>query len=214
MRELRGRALEGIGFVLGSLFVLVQLFLFFGGISYREECLTAGKIEKHWSFTWFAPLPYIFRPDPGSNCVVHTGTRVALNEIGIATFEPTTPDLIAGKSSERSGDPSAAYRAKLSASIRQYSERIDTTRSFEDGMENIEKLISDVEALEPPDRYADAHSDLLTAARSIRRGGESMREAAESGDKDAYESEQRRVEDAAADLEKAVAEMRRLEATQ
>jgi hypothetical protein len=213
MRALRESVLGGLGFLLGGAFVLLQLGLFAGGLSYREECLNGGKIEKNWTFTWFAPIPYVFRPDPGPNCVVHTGTRVALNGVGMATFQPTTAAIIADQSATRTGDPTAPYLAKLSASLRDYTERIDTTRTFAEGMHNVETLVDELEALEPPERYASAHSDLLAAATAIRAEARSMRKAADSGERTAFDRAQGRIEEAAHRLEEAVQQLQRLEAT-
>src|SRR4051812_40843586 len=116
-RDKLPRFVEGVagavGAALGLAFILLQLGLFTGGVSYRKDCLNAeGRVTQSWTFTWFAPLPYLFRPsDP--DCVVHTGTRVALNAIGIAPYSDTNSTKIAEAAVESANpDAETAYWVK------------------------------------------------------------------------------------------------------
>ena len=92
----------------------VLLFsLFVGGISYRKDCLsTDGAVTTSWTFTWLAPIPYIFRPSE-DDCAVHTGTRVALSAVGIAGFEKPTVVGIAKKLSADAPNPDVKAGRKV-----------------------------------------------------------------------------------------------------
>lgn len=99
----------------GVAVLLIVLLVEVGGISYRKDCLTnRGTVSQSWTFTWYAPLPFLFRPSE-TNYIVHAGTRVALNAIGIDTFKPSTPETIAGHFASSTGvDP---YWPKVKATI-------------------------------------------------------------------------------------------------
>jgi hypothetical protein len=45
--------------------------------------------------------------------VVHTGARVALNSVGIATFEPTTPQRIAANAAGKIDADNACHEQRL-----------------------------------------------------------------------------------------------------
>jgi hypothetical protein len=207
----------GLGYALGFAFVALQIGPFVGGISYRKECVTErGEIKKSWSFTWLAPIPYLFRPsEPG--CVVHTGTRVALNQAGVATFAPTTVAVIANKeasAAEDSGDSSAAYVGKVRAATTAYVQRNNASQTLSDGQKNLDTYQAKLSALTPPQRYADAHAKLLAVTDDIDALGGDLRTAIQNNDSSAANGLQKRAELLARRLRDTLGEIDRLRATE
>src|SRR6476469_5268937 len=80
-------------FVAGA-FAGLLVALLIGGIGYGQDCLTGRQVQRSWSFTWTQPVPYLLPPEPAADCVVHSGTRVALNAVGIARYEPPRVDRV------------------------------------------------------------------------------------------------------------------------
>lgn len=172
----------------------MQVFLYVGGISYHKECVNEqGRIAKSWSFTWFAPIPYLFRPDD-SGCVVHTGTRVALNAAGIAKFDEATASAIADRAVQRANpDAKAAYWVKLSGAVSDYSNRNAKVTDLSGGLRSVTTFLGQLDGLSPPAKYADAHAALVAAVRQVKGHGENMRVAAASADTETYTRVQRTV---------------------
>ncbi|HWH93963.1 MAG TPA: RHS repeat-associated core domain-containing protein [Baekduia sp.] len=112
------RVMAGIGSALGIALAVASVGAIgateVGGISYRKDCITSqGKVEKSWTFTWFAPLPFLFRPG-GEGCEVHTGLRVALNAIGIVPYAEVSVASAARKAADDPAlDDNSRYYAEL-----------------------------------------------------------------------------------------------------
>lgn len=202
-------------FLVGGMFVLPQVGLFVGGISYRKDCAKDdGRIVQDWEFSVFAPIPYLFRPDD-PNCVVHTGTRVALDAVGIGGFEDTTPTMIAEKFAARSGaDSSSAYLSKLGAATAEYAQRNESVQTVGAGLKSLTTFESVIAALDPPSHYADAHRDLLEAIRDAGDNGQALAAAAKADDKDAYDRAAADIDARGQALAEALQEFDRLRATE
>jgi hypothetical protein len=127
MRGNFGQLVGGVaGVLLAFTLAASQVGLFVGGVSYRKDCVNKeGKITQNWTFTWLAPIPYLFRPsEPG--CVIHTGTRVALNAVGIAQFSDTSSTKIANEAITDDADPDTAYWIKARSALEDYFRRNET----------------------------------------------------------------------------------------
>lgn len=187
MTAMRAKFLGGAGAIAAMVFVGLQLALYVGGVSYRKECVDRqGQITKSWSFTWMAPIPYLFRPDDPS-CIIHTGTRVALNAVGIATFADTTASAVANRgvsASSPSGD--RAYWTKISAALADYGNRNEKVTNLTVALRSIDALLDQLGDVSPPAKYASGHAALVAAAREMRRHGEQLHDAAEAADSEAY----------------------------
>lgn len=199
MNVLRGAG-SLVGALVGLAISLGMFGLFIGGISYRKDCLTnQGKITKSWTFTWFAPIPYVFRPDD-PDCVVHTGTRVALNEVGIAPFEETTATMIANKSVDETTDTETAYWVKLSGALEDYHIRNRTLErklnanrdggltieNLNEAQRSVDMVLTDLRDLDPPPRYAAAHNELVAGMSDAQQHGREMQAAARAQDEQAF----------------------------
>jgi hypothetical protein len=165
-----------------SLFVGLQFALFVGGVSYRKECLKqdAATVKTDWTFTWFAPIPYVFRPsEPG--CIVHTGTRVALDSFGIAKFEPTTPELIASKYAATASNENAAYLGQVKVTLVAMQKASQTSLTFTQAFAIINRTEQRIAALTPPPRYVGLHNRLLTVLRDAEGHGHAAQDAIRAG---------------------------------
>jgi hypothetical protein len=92
------------GAALGIALVALLLALAVGGISYRKYCVTRqGKVSHEWTFQWSPPIPYVFRPSK-PDCVVHTGTRVALNELGLLPYSEDVGSILAKSGAATEGE--------------------------------------------------------------------------------------------------------------
>jgi hypothetical protein len=181
------KLLGAAGAVAAAVFIGLQLFLYVGGISYRKECVNQeGQIAKSWSFTWFAPIPYLFRPDDPS-CVVHTGTRVALNAAGVAKFDETTVSAIADRAVQHANpDANDAYWVKLRGALADYASRNEKVTDVDEGLHSVNMLLEQLAEFSPPAQYAAAQTALVAAARQMKKHGEALRAAAQAGDTDAF----------------------------
>jgi hypothetical protein len=193
-KNMGAKLLGGAGVVAAIVFVGLQVFLYVGGISYRKECVNGRRqIAKSWSFTWFAPIPYLFRPDdPG--CVVHTGTRVALDAAGIAKFEDTTATAIADRAVQH-GNPDAddAYWVKLRGAVTDYGNRNEKVADVSEALRSVNTLLGQLAEFSPPARYADAHAGLVAAVRQVKEHGEDLRVAADAKDTEAFNRARRTI---------------------
>src|SRR5690242_4306652 len=103
-----GRVAAALGSVVGVAVVLLILALEVGGVTFRKDCATGpGGVSKSWDVQWFIPIPYLFRPSE-SGCTVHTGTRVALDGLGLFPIPAETASGIVQKAKPPS-DPGQAY---------------------------------------------------------------------------------------------------------
>ena len=199
------QAVPGGTVVLAAVLVLSLAALFGGGVSYREECVVAGKVARSWTVTWLAPVPYAFRPDPAGNCAVHTGSRVVLDAVGIARYEPTRPAPVVS---------SAAYGAKMEVAVAAYMTRLDTAGSLQDALAAITTLVSEFAGLTPPRRYAAAHARLQAAGKDIEAGTAGMLRAASARKRSEFEAFARDARGAAVRLSAAATELERLQSTE
>lgn len=186
MRKIVGRigeGLAGVAVVVGGLLIPALMFgLFIGGISYRKECdkTGSGVITKEWTFAWTAPVPYVFRPDD-PRCVIHSGTRVALAEIGIGEFKPTTPAMIAENIAPRLGNNSAYY-VRARAVLGEYIRDVQKTETLTQGEAVVTKVRTRLARLDPPPRYASVHQRLLRLFARFNETADEFRRAVETGD--------------------------------
>lgn len=207
------RALSGIGGLLGFLFVALQVGLFAGGISYRKDCLTnSGGVKSSWSFTWLAPIPYLFRPSE-DGCEVHTGTRVALNGLGIAGFEKPTTVSLATKLSAKTDDPNLAYYGQLKAFLIDQQRRSESVQSINQGQASLDKVLAQLKGLSPTAKYADVHAQLIALYTASKRYGRQIQTAAKARDKPAFDAAVKRVQAQDVELQAIVAEINRLHTT-
>jgi hypothetical protein len=164
MRRVGDGFLAMTGVVGGLLIPALTFALFVGGVSYRKDCLTdEGRVSSDWTFTVFAPIPYVFRPSQ-AGCEIHTGTRVALNALGIASFDPPTEAGLVEVGAR--GNEDLAYWGKLKLILRDYmGERVG---SLNEAAALIDSTIIRLEELSPTDRFADGHAQLLEALRQLQ----------------------------------------------
>ena len=173
------------GGLLGVALGLSLLALWAGGISYRKECDDSGVIKEDWKVTWYAPIPYVFRPDD-PRCVVHTGTRVALASVGIAEFEPTTPELIAKRAASKATSRDNAYFVRLRAIMTGFFKRTEKSTSIFEGQVILRDTRSKLSKLKPTMRYASLQRRLDRVLARQQRTSEKLRVAIESGDRSVY----------------------------
>jgi hypothetical protein len=217
--DARGQALgfiRGVGAAIGGLLGLVGVLLFLvlvevGGISYRKDCLTnQGTVSQSWTFTWFAPIPFLFRPSQ-QGCVVHTGTRVALNAIGIDTFKPSTPESIAGQGASSAGvDP---YWPKLRAVLVELSNQ-PQSGSLSDHIAALVKARDAVASLSPPAPYAAAHQNLVATMSALVASGQELRTALQHRDRQTEAAILNLSQTETASFKSDVAELDRVHSTQ
>lgn len=174
----------GIGGLVGVVGVLVFVLLVeVGGISYRKDCLTnRGTVAQSWTFTWYAPLPFLFRPSE-TNCIVHAGTRVALNAIGIDTFKPSTAESIAGHFASSTGvNP---YWPKLNGVIDQLLNQPPAS-SMSDHIAALGSARAALARLNPPAPYRATHDQLVTTLTALLSTSQQLQKALLRGDRRAY----------------------------
>jgi hypothetical protein len=76
------RVLGAIGGLLGVVGVVAVFALVNGGYVYRVECpRSGGSTETEWTYRWQSVIPYIGYDRSG--CETHSGTRVALDAVGV-----------------------------------------------------------------------------------------------------------------------------------
>ena len=142
----------------------MMLALWLGGISYRKDCLTdEGRVSSDWTFTILAPIPYVFRPSE-AGCQVHTGTRVALDAVGIGSFNPPTEVELVEAGAR--GDADLAYWGKVKLILRDYMG--EPVSSFAQGAALIDSTIVRLEELAPTTTFDAAHRELLDALRHLQ----------------------------------------------
>ena len=202
------KLLGAAGAIAATIFIGLQLFLYVGGISYRKECVNQqGQIAKSWSFTWFAPIPYLFRPDD-PDCVVHTGTRVALNAAGIAKFDETSVSAIADRAvQDANPDANDAYWIKLRGALADYATRNDKVTDVSEGLSSVSTLLDQLAEFSPPAQYAAGHTALVAAARQVKEHGEALQAAAAAGNTEAFNRARRTIAPDAKQVEQAMEQL-------
>lgn len=171
-----GSTIGGLAF--GLVFLAVVLLVEIGGITYRKDCLTnRGTVTQSWTVTWYAPLPFLFRPSE-TGCVVHVGTRVALNAIGIDTFSPSTADAIAGHQVNVSGDQ---YWPRVRAAMLEL-EAVPQTADLTSHLAALTKARDTVQGLDPSPAYAVANEQLVVALSALVAAGHRLQHALLQGD--------------------------------
>jgi hypothetical protein len=210
-----GSVLAGIvGSALAVAFIATQVGLVVGGLSYRKDCgNTKGTVTQDWTFTWLAPIPYLFRPNE-SGCVIHTGTRVALNAVGVAGFSETTTSKIADESLARdaSADPDTVYWVRARSALVDYLDRNGSRKTLADALASIDTLRGQLAALEVPAKYADAHAGVIAVLNTMKRHGEDLGAAANSGDRGAYSRAEQHIDPDAAAMQDAIQRLNRVHA--
>jgi hypothetical protein len=152
---------SGLGGIAAFAFVALQIGLFVGGISYRKDCLAeSGAVKSSWSFTWFAPIPYIFRPTE-EGCEVHTGTRVALNAAGVTKYASASTRSLASKIAKQTASPDLAYFGQLKAVLVELQRQPDA-RTVAEGQKNLQVAVDALNDLTPTTKYEVAHGGLVT----------------------------------------------------
>lgn len=183
------RVLDSLGVALGAVLAVVWIVAFLGievgGISYRKDCVRAdGSVTKSWTFTWFAPIPFLFRPSE-QGCEVHTGARVALSALGVARIKDVTLAGEAAKSSRDTALPSdQRYFAALVAALRG---NYDYTQAHPDDLPGIVGSIRRTGArladLTPPESVASEHAVLVAGWRKEASLGKKLIAARSAGDR-------------------------------
>lgn len=205
--------LGGVGALLAFAFIGLQIALFIGGISYRKDCLTnEGAVKSSWTFTWFAPIPYLFRPSE-DGCEVHTGTRVALNAIGIGGFDKPTTVSLAKKLSSKTNDPNLAYFGRLKAFVIESQQQSASVESLGQAQRVVDRLIGQLNSFSPPPKYADVHDRLVSLYVAQRRYGRQMQKAAAASNQAAYAAAAKRIDNQQGETQAILEEINRLHAT-
>lgn len=187
MRNKLGALAEGVGALLGMGFIILVLALETGGISFRKDCATPrGTVSKSWTVQWFIPIPYLFRPSE-AGCSVHTGTRVALNAIGVFPFSDD-----AGTIAQRSSTGAAARASGQAYYAVVYSVVADVANakpsaSRAEGERLYYKNLAKLEALHPPSFLTNEHQQLLAEFREFKTDGRAMAAAQRRGDQAALQ---------------------------
>jgi hypothetical protein len=188
-RNTFGLVAGGVGSLLGVLLVVLWLGLWGGGVSYRKDCPTAEGVKKSWSFTWMAPIPYVFRPsEPG--CEIHTGTRVALASIGIGKFSEASSATVADQAVAGAGssvDQDTAYWVKLNGALTDYYRRNKKVADLDGGLASVTTVLKQLDGLEPTPRYAAAHVTLIRTLRQVKADGAAMKDAVQRQDQATYD---------------------------
>jgi hypothetical protein len=159
-----------LGVVVGGLLALVGMLLFFGlmtgGLAYRKDCVTQeGTVKHDWVFQWAQPLPYLFRPSqPG--CAVHTGTRVALDEIGLFPFTDN-PGRIAAKSGGSAAGSDVAYYDNVFAVLTDIANQVKAGGLLRAPSDYLQRKRESVERLNPPSYLAPQQAALLREFRQL-----------------------------------------------
>jgi hypothetical protein len=146
----------------GAAFVLVVLgvALEIGGVSYRKDCVTSqGTVKHDWTFQLGPPIPYAFRPSqPG--CAVHTGMRVALNEIGLFPYTENPGRILANSGGSAAG-PGVAYYDSLYAVMTDIAKQVRAGGLLSAPPSFMRHERESVERLSPPSSVASQQSAFL-----------------------------------------------------
>jgi hypothetical protein len=183
------KILEGAGAIAALVFVGLQLLLFVGGVSYRKDCIRQdGTVTKSWTFTWFAPVPYLFRPSQ-EGCEVHTGARVALNAVGLAKFHQVSVSSAAREAAkDMSLNGNQRYFAELYADLKDLQ---DWNKAHPNDMpgavQHLRQVADQLEHLRAPSVVAEDHSSLVGLFRDAAGTGQRILSAVNAGNRAAVE---------------------------
>ncbi len=167
------------GLAVAAAFLVFFLLVLVGGNAYRKDCLTdRGTVSESWTFTWYSPLPFVFRPSE-TGCVVHAGTRVALNAVGIDTFKPSTPDLIA---QHQAGVAHDSYWPVVRETLLEL-ESVPQTADLTTHVAALVKARDALAKLTPPSSYSAAHAQLVSAITALATAGQQLQQALLRGDR-------------------------------
>lgn len=187
---------------------------FLGGLAYKQECVTdKGTVKSDWTFQWAAPIPYVFRPsDPG--CITHTASRVALNAVGIAGYEKTTPTLVATKFAEDTTDADAAYFVQLREATSEYMKRNESADTITAGESSVRTYLAVLDKLTPPARYGKAHAELTGALQRSQSLTPKLRDAINRRDRAGLSRMEPLLRREATNAARALQELNRLRAAE
>jgi hypothetical protein len=157
---MREAVLGVLGVGTGLALVLIFAVLEIGGITFRKDCVTPqGTVKHDWTFQWYAPIPYVFRPSqPG--CAVHTGTRVALNEIGLFPYTEN-PGRILAKSGGSAAGPDVAYYDAIYAVMTDIAKQVTAGGLLSAPPDFMHHERESLERLNPPSNVASEHAAIL-----------------------------------------------------
>lgn len=173
---------EGLGALLAVALFVVFIALEIGGISFRKDCVTPqGTVTHDWTFQWYAPIPYVFRPSaPG--CAVHTGTRVALNEIGLFPYNEN-PGRILLKSGAATQSNGTAYYDGLYAVIVDIVNQVKAGGFLKAPPDFMSREQAAIEQLSPPSHFAEQQAKILHDWLEVEAEFRSAKAASARGDK-------------------------------
>lgn len=157
---------EIFGIVAGLLGFLIPtfifLFIFIGGNGYRVDCINQqGKVTKDWTIRWYAPLPFLFRPEK-EGCVTHTGSRVFLNWVGIDGYEEIS---LQGQADAIQSNQALSgvqkYQAGLMAILIEQGNWSDSHKGQIPDPVHIDEMTRRIDALIPPPDLAQEKQQLV-----------------------------------------------------
>jgi hypothetical protein len=130
-----------------------------------------------------------------------------MNAVGIASYEKTTPSLVARKAAEQTDDPSAAYFVQVREATKEYTKRNTDAQTFSQGKRSMDSYLTVLRGLDPPPHYASAHGELVDALTKARARSSELRSAVAADDRKALrrlapvlEREARAISDALASI--------------
>jgi hypothetical protein len=180
----RGAA-SAVGIALAIGWFASLLFVEVGGVSYRKDCIRQdGTVSKSWTFTWFAPIPFLFRPSQ-EGCVVHTGARVALNAAGITKFSEVN---VASAAREAAGDPALSpgrrYYAAMYAALKDLRDwNAAHPKDAAGGVVRLRQAADELDGLTAPSVVASDHAALIRLFRSTADTGQQVLAAVKANDR-------------------------------
>jgi hypothetical protein len=171
----------GLAGLLGAGFVILLLGLQLGGMAYRKDCPTPhGTVNKDWSFQWI-PIPYLFRPTaPG--CAVHTGTRVALNAIGLFPYTENPGRILLKSGASTNAGAAAVYYDGLYAVVIDLVDQVKAGGFLKALPNFLSRERAAIERLSPPPYVAAAHAAFLREFVKMETDFESAKVALANGD--------------------------------
>jgi len=187
MRFRLGGVIGAGGRVLSLAFVVLLISAELGGITYRKDCPTPqGTVSKDWNFQWFIPIPYVFRPSaPG--CAIHTGTRVALNAVGVFRFSDDAGQ-IAKVTFRGSTDPGTQYYAGVYAVFTELGRYIRAGGLLQAPAAALPSEEATLQSLRPPAYVSSAHAELVREFATFVRDIQEGRAAQTRGDQAAVQA--------------------------
>lgn len=185
MRRVAGGIGSAVGVLLAVGWFGLLLLVEIGGISYRKDCVNSqAKVEKSWTVTWYAPIPFLFRPSE-EGCEVHTGVRVALNAVGLFPFKELNVADAAREAAENPGlTEGQRYYAELFAVMKDqndYNRR--HPNDLQGGINQLRKTAAALDRIAPPDVVAKDHNELRALYREAADDGDKMIAAIRAGDR-------------------------------